>query len=163
MADIDTTDSLIDNDTPIKAAAADKVVGEDTGKAKFLVGATIRDSATKLTQNATDKVRAYADEGKSKAGDALDEFSRLMGDAATSVDERLGAEYGQYARSAADTIANFSTSMKAKEVDELIDDARGFVKKSPAIAIGTAAVLGFAVARLIKAGIDAGDTGKTST
>jgi len=161
MADIDTTDSLIENET-LKTDAAGKVIGEDAGKTKFVVGATIRDGATKLTQTATEKARAYADEGKAKASDALDEFSRLMGEAAISVDERLGEQYGHYARSAADTIANFSTSIKSKEVNELIEDARGFVKKSPAIAIGTAAALGFAVARLIKAGIDAGDTGKKS-
>ena len=32
-----------------------------------------------------------------------------------------------------------------------------FVKKSPAIAIGTAAVLGFVLVRLIKSGLDAND------
>ncbi len=48
-------------------------------------------------------------------------------------------------------------SIKQKNLDDLIEDARGFVKKSPAIAIGTAAALGFVLVRLIKSGLDAAD------
>ena len=36
----------------------------------------------------------------------------------------------------------------------MIDEAREFVKKSPAVAIGTAAAIGFVLARLVKAGLD---------
>ncbi|WP_339485264.1 hypothetical protein, partial [Pseudomonas proteolytica] len=61
--------------------------------------------------------------------------------------------YGQYARTAADKVAGFSEGLKAKELDDLIEDARGFVQKSPAIAIGTAAALGFVLVRLIQAGL----------
>jgi ElaB/YqjD/DUF883 family membrane-anchored ribosome-binding protein len=43
--------------------------------------------------------------------------------------------------------------LKAKEHDDLIEDARGFVQKSPAIAIGTAAALGFVLVRLIQSGL----------
>jgi ElaB/YqjD/DUF883 family membrane-anchored ribosome-binding protein len=83
----------------------------------------------------------------------------MLRDAATSVDEKVGDQYGTYARSAADAVANFSQSLQSKQVDDLIDEAREFVKKSPAIAIGTAAAIGFVLARLVKAGLDepAGD------
>ena len=46
--------------------------------------------------------------------------------------------------------------------DALFADARELVKKSPAVAIGAAAALGFIVARLVKAGVpETGDTDKT--
>ena len=117
----------------------------------------LKDSAAKLTKDAGDKARAYAEDGKARAGGALDELARLMTEAAGTVDEKLGEQYGQYARGAADSVSGFSDSLKAKNLDDLIEDARGFVKKSPAIAIGTAAALGFVLVRLIKAGIDAAD------
>ena len=116
-----------------------------------------KDSAAKLTKDAGDKARAYAEDGKARAGGALDELARLMTEAAGTVDEKLGEQYGQYARGAADSVSGLSDSLKAKNLDDLIEDARGFVKKSPAIAIGTAAALGFVLVRLIKAGIDAAD------
>lgn len=118
---------------------------------------TFKDSAAKLSKEAGDKARAYAEDGKTRAGGALDELARMMTDAAGTVDEKLGAQYGQYARGAADAVSGFSESLKKKNFDDLIEDARGFVKKSPAVAIGTAAAIGFVLVRLIKSGLDAAD------
>ena len=118
---------------------------------------TLKDSASKLGKDAGDKARAYAEDGKARAGGVLDELARMMTEAAGTVDEKVGPQYGQYARSAADAVTGFSESIKQKNLDDLIDDARGFVKKSPAVAIGTAAAIGFVLVRLIKSGIDAAD------
>ncbi|WEK00722.1 MAG: hypothetical protein P0Y59_03230 [Candidatus Sphingomonas phytovorans] len=118
---------------------------------------TLKDSASKLGKEAGDKARAYAEDGKARAGGVLDELAKMMTDAAGTVDEKVGPQYGQYARSAADAVSGFSDSIKQKNLDDLIEDARGFVKKSPAIAIGTAAAIGFVLVRLIKSGIDAAD------
>lgn len=115
----------------------------------------VREEAGKLASQAGDKARAFADTGKEKATGALDDFSSLMRDAAGTVDERLGEQYGQYARSAADQISGFAESLRGKQVDDLIDDAREFVKKSPAVAVGIAAGVGFVLARLLKSGLDA--------
>lgn len=115
---------------------------------------TLKDEASKLTAKATEKARGLADEGKAKATGALDEFSKLMEDAAGTVDEKLGEQYGHYARSAAKAISGFSDGLRGKEVEDLLADAGDFVRKSPAIAIGTAAALGFVLARIVKAGVD---------
>ncbi|UZK70123.1 hypothetical protein OKW76_03460 [Sphingomonas sp. S1-29] len=125
-----------------------------SSEAKRTAAETIKEEASKLGSQAADKARSFAGDGKAKASGALDEFSRMMSDAADTVDEKLGAQYGQYARSAADQIGGFAETLRDKEVDELLDDARVFVRKSPAIAIGTAAALGFVLARIIKAGVD---------
>jgi ElaB/YqjD/DUF883 family membrane-anchored ribosome-binding protein len=118
---------------------------------------TLKDSASKLTKDAGDKARAYAEDGKARAGGVLDELAKMMTEAAGTVDEKVGPQYGQYARSAADAVSGFSESIKQKNLDDLIEDARGFVKKSPAVAIGTAAAIGFVLVRLIKSGLDAAD------
>jgi ElaB/YqjD/DUF883 family membrane-anchored ribosome-binding protein len=110
-----------------------------------------------MTKDATGKARAYAEDGKARVGGVLDELSKMMGDAAGTVDEKVGAQYGNYARSAADAVSGFSESLKSKNVDDIVADARDFVKKSPAIAIGTAAALGFVLMRLIKSGLDNDD------
>lgn len=116
---------------------------------------TLKDEASKLSVKATEKARGLADEGKARATGALDEFSKLVEDAAGTVDEKLGEQYGQYTRSAAKAISGFSDNLRGKEVDDLIADASDFVRKSPAVAIGTAAALGFLLARIVKAGTDA--------
>jgi ElaB/YqjD/DUF883 family membrane-anchored ribosome-binding protein len=114
----------------------------------------IRDGAGKLQQQAGDKVRQFADDGKARAGTALDQLSQLLTDAAGQVDEKLGAQYGDYARTAAGQVQTLAGSIRDKDVDALLDDARGFVRQSPAVAVGLAAALGFVVARLVQSGLE---------
>ena len=152
-------------DTP--AASAPLKTTADAGiEGKRGATEKVREEAGKFAAQAGDKARAFADTGKEKATGALDGFSDLMRDAAGSVDERLGEQYGQYARSAADQLSGFAESLRGKQVDDLVDDARDFVRKSPAVAVGIAAGVGFVLARLLKSGLDAagdladkGDTG----
>ena len=79
----------------------------------------------------------------------------MLHGAAGDVDDRLGAEYGRYARSAADGISGFADHLRGKEVEDIFADATALVNKIPVIAIGAAAAIGFVLARLIKSGIDA--------
>jgi hypothetical protein len=106
-----------------------------------------------LRDQAGGKVREFADTGKTRATDMLEELSRVVADTADSIDERLGNNYGEYARRAADGVSGFAESLRGKEVDELYDDVRSAVRKSPGIAIGIAAVVGFTLVRLVKAGL----------
>lgn len=116
---------------------------------------TIREKASEIGSEAAERARAFAAEGKDKATGALDEVAKMMQSAAMDVDARLGEQYGKYARSAADGISGFADSLRGKEVDDLVEDVTAFVRKSPAVAVGVAAGLGFVLARLIKSGIDA--------
>jgi ElaB/YqjD/DUF883 family membrane-anchored ribosome-binding protein len=110
------------------------------------------DKASQIRDQATDTARGYAEEGKARATGALDSVSKLIGDGASHVDEHRGEAYGDYARRAADAVSSFSDTLREKDVEELVDDMRDFVRKSPALAIGAAAAAGFVIARLIKAG-----------
>ena len=94
-------------------------------------------------------------EARDKGAGALEQLSKMLSDAAGQVDDKLGGQYGQYARSAADQVQGLADTVRNKDVDELMADVRGFVKASPAVAIGVAAALGFAVTRLAQAGRDA--------
>jgi ElaB/YqjD/DUF883 family membrane-anchored ribosome-binding protein len=141
----DATDTATDTGTGGEAAAP------KTTDAKQL----IKDNATKYSQQATDKVRTFAEDGKARASGALEQLAQLLTDAAGQVDEKLGAQYGGYARTAADTVSGYADQVKAKDVDALFDDARELVRKSPAIAVGAAAAVGFVIARLVQSGVDA--------
>ena len=114
----------------------------------------VKDQVTSLRGQAAERVRGYADEGKGKVTGLLEDFSEVINDAAKSVDERLGEDYGDYAHRAADAVAGFAGRIRGKSVDDILDDTRDFVRKSPAVAIGIAAVAGFALIRVIKTGLD---------
>jgi ElaB/YqjD/DUF883 family membrane-anchored ribosome-binding protein len=105
-----------------------------------------------FTAKAGEKAREYATRGKERATGALDELSEMIESVAVTVDERVGAQYGDYVRKAAETVSGVADTLKTKDVDELVDDVRTFVKEKPAIAIGAAAALGFVLTRIARAG-----------
>ena len=127
--------------------------GQDNGSAGGGVVEQLRGQATALRDQAGGRVREFAEGGKTRASDALDELSRVVGDTAETIDERLGEEYGEYARKAADAVSSFADTLRRKDVDELYDNVRDTVRKSPALAIGIAAVVGFTLVRLVKSGM----------
>ena len=148
MADTDFT-TITDGDTTAADVTDDAAVSK-ADQAKQ----TVKDYSSKYGAQATDRIRSFADTGKERAVGGLDQLSQLITDAAAQVDEKLGAQYGDYARTAAGAVNTFSEQLKAKDADELLDEAREFVRKSPGVAVGVAAALGFAVARLVQSGID---------
>jgi len=136
-------------------AAINFEAADDLGESKSGATQKLKDEASKLGTQAADRARAFAGENKERATNALDEVAKMFEGAALDVDARLGEQYGKYARSAAQGISNFAESLRGKEVDDLFNDATELVKKSPVIAVGAAAAVGFVVARLIKSGVDA--------
>ena len=114
----------------------------------------VKTSSNKLAGQAADKTRGLVGQGLERSSEALASVSKMVGDTAAGIDERLGAEYGDYARRAASAIDSAANSLASKSPDELIDDTRDFVKKSPGIALAGAAVVGFVLARLVKTGLD---------
>lgn len=158
-----------------KKAAAKPVVAPTSGtaEAKTRFNAALEEAkagAAALKTEAADRAAAYRDqakgksqdwtaeaktkagelavEGKAKASDAIASLGKVVADNAVTIDERLGEKYGDYARKASRSLQETSAKLDAKSVDELGEDAREFVRKSPGTAIGIAAVAGFLLARL---------------
>ena len=114
----------------------------------------VREGRGKIAGQAADKTRGLVGQGLERSSEALANVSKLVGDTASGLDERLGAEYGDYARKAAGAIEDVANSLASKDPDQLIDDTRNFVRKSPGVAMAGAAIVGFALARLVKSGFD---------
>ena len=113
----------------------------------------IRSGREQFASQAGDKARGLVTQGLERTSEALANVAKMVGDTATGIDDRLGNEYGDYARRAAGTIENVANAIAEKDPDELIEDTRNFVRNSPGIALAGAAVVGFVVARLVKSGL----------
>jgi ElaB/YqjD/DUF883 family membrane-anchored ribosome-binding protein len=114
----------------------------------------LKDQVSSVRSTATDRARTMADDGKRQATDFLQTLAEIIQDAASSVEEKLGSQYSGYGSRAADGVNSLASKLNERSVDDLVDDARDFVRRSPAAAIGIAAVVGFAVARVVRAGIE---------
>jgi len=106
--------------------------------------------ATELAGEAKTRAAELARDGKGKASEALAGLGKVVGDNAPAIDERLGPRYGDYARTASRSLTDTATRLDQKSVEDLGEDAREFVRKSPAAAVGLAALAGFLLARLFR-------------
>lgn len=126
---------------------------EPTPKDKAV--AKIKEGKQKVATEAAGKARGMVGDGLVKSSEAVGNIAKLVGDTASGLDENLGSEYGEYARKAANYLDETSRKLATKDPDELIDDTRDFVRKSPGVALAGAAIIGFALARLVQSGLDA--------
>ena len=116
------------------------------------VFAKASDEAGRLRDKATEAARGYAETGRDQTASILDHVAQLVQNAAGKVEGQVGDQYADYVRKAADSLTSASETLRSKEIDELLGDARDYIKSSPALAIGAAAAAGFLLARVIKAG-----------
>ena len=134
----------------LKAEASERAgIYRDQAKAKR--GALASD-AKSYGDEARLKGKDLAIQGKGKLAEGINALSRTVSDNAHVVDENLGAKYGDYARSASKTLADTATKLDQKSVEELAEDGRAMVRKSPGMAIGIAAAVGFMLSRLLGGG-----------
>lgn len=94
--------------------------------------------------------RDTATTAKTKTSTAMDGLAKLITETAQTVDSKLGPQYGDYARQAANAVAGAAKTLDDKDVDQLLGEARDFVRKSPAVAIGAAAIAGYVLMRLAR-------------
>lgn len=112
------------------------------------------DEAKALGGQAKERASDLAVEGKARASEAISSLGKIVEDNAAVIDEKLGLKYGDYARKAASTLNDTATRLDEKDLAELGEDAKEFVRKSPGVAIAGAAVAGFLLARLFRGSND---------
>jgi ElaB/YqjD/DUF883 family membrane-anchored ribosome-binding protein len=155
-----TTGHRAEAKSRFNAAVSEAKAGAAALKAEATERAGVyRDQAGRRSQDWVADAKAYGEEarvkgkdlatqGKGKVSEGLTAIGQAVADNAHVVDEKLGAKYGDYARSASRSIQDAATKLDQKTVDDLGEDARAFVRKSPGAAVGIAAVFGFLLSRL---------------
>jgi ElaB/YqjD/DUF883 family membrane-anchored ribosome-binding protein len=130
-----------------------KEAQERVGAYKEKVAGTSGDllgEAKTIGAQAKDQAFILANEGKAKASEAISGLGKLVEENAATIDEKVGVKYGDYARSAARGMQDAATKLETKELGELGEEAKEFVRKSPGIAVGIAAAVGFVISRMFR-------------
>jgi hypothetical protein len=149
---VEDTALVTEKEIPAPKGDAERTV-TGSGSPETGLAERFRSGREKLAGQAGDKARGIVGQGLERTAEALANVSKMVGDTAGGIEERLGPEYGDYARRAAGAIENVANTIAEKDPDELLEDTRNFVRNSPGIALAGAAVVGFVVARLIKSGL----------
>jgi hypothetical protein len=103
------------------------------------------------------KVEEVADKSKQAGADAVAGLGRTANTIADSVAEQSPA-IADYVRGAGAKIDRLATDLRDKKVGDLLTSAVEFGRSQPVAMIAGAALVGFALSRLIKAGVAPADS-----
>jgi hypothetical protein len=129
--------------------SADKGSSGNSGGIRGIVG----NVGTKAKDEVTNRARGFVGEGLKSGSATLGNIAGIIEETVEQIGERLGPQYGDYAKTASQTIQRYASTLESKDPEELVDDARDLIRKSPAVVITGAAILGFGLVRLLKAGM----------
>ena len=152
------TDSLITGSTTDSGHST----GGDHGNNGGIRG-MISTAGTKARDEAANRARGFVGQGLTSSSAALGNVASIIEDTVEQIGERLGPQYADYARTASQTVNRYASTLQNKNPDELVDDARELVRKSPGVALAGAAIVGFGLVRLLKAGVEGGSGTAHST
>jgi hypothetical protein len=106
-----------------------------------------------VASKAQDTVRHLAEEQKSAAAEQVEDVARVLDSAAEQV-ERVLPEAAHYVREAASGVHRVSSAVRDQSIDDLIDMGVTFARSRPGTFFTGSVLVGFALARFLKASAD---------
>jgi hypothetical protein len=147
--------SKIKTSNPQKAA--DSSIGnQEAGGEDFFQHA--KKATSEVVTQVQQRAGSQLDQQKDRAAteitsvvNAVRKFGESLAGAESGPIARYAAEYGD---KAADGLERFSNYLREQDAKKLLGDIKSFGKRRPALLLGSAFLLGFAGARLIKTAVD---------
>ncbi|MCC6827401.1 MAG: hypothetical protein IT550_04135 [Novosphingobium sp.] len=137
-----------------EAKAGAQALGKEAQERADLYREKLTSQSSEWSAQAKERATGLAVEGKARASEAIAGIGKLVAENATLIDDKVGAKYGDYARTAAQSLQDTATKLDSKDLGELADDAKEFVRNSPGLAVGLAAAAGFLLARVFRGSND---------
>lgn len=129
----------------LESAATPGAAGEAIDQAKATAQRVVSDvhgRATEQVQTRLDSQKTRAAESLSGVAQSLRTTSRQLTDAPAGL--------GGYVQQAADQVDSLARYLESSELGDLVDDVEDFARRSPAVFLGGAFVLGMLGARFLK-------------
>ena len=109
-----------------------------------------RQQANDLASRGGEQVKSQLANQKHDASQRLTPITVALRETAQQLRKQGQAPVAGYADKTSDQVERFSGYLRETEVDEIVDQARGFARSRPAIFLGSAVALGFLGARFLK-------------
>lgn len=98
------------------------------------------------------RVEQVADRSKVAGADAVAGLGRTASALADSMEDQVPA-VADYVRTASEKMDRLATDLRDKKVGDLLNSAAEFGRAQPLVLLAGAALVGFALSRLVKAGV----------
>ena len=107
---IEDTALVTEREAPAPRGDAERPVS-GSGSPETGLADRFRSGREKISSQAGEKARGLVTQGMERTAEALANVSKMVGDTASGIEERLGPEYGDYARRAAGAIENVALAL----------------------------------------------------
>ena len=112
----------------------------------------LRTDVKQMTSTATDKIHNELDARKGTAATQVKSVSSALDSAAGQLDQDAPQWLKSSLQQGAKTIQQFADSLERKDSREIMDDVRSLARDNPGTFLAGCAAIGFAAARIFKAG-----------
>jgi hypothetical protein len=109
-----------------------------------------RQQASNLASRTSEQAKSQLANQKHNASQRLTPIQSALRESAQQLRNQGQGQVGDYAERAADQVERFSTYLRHTEVDEIMDEVRGFGRRRPGLFLGGAAAIGFFATRFLK-------------
>jgi hypothetical protein len=144
-----STEQQVKDDAGALLDTARSELSHIKAEAETQAGAIAEEAKAELGKVA-DKARGMAAEQKDMLASQVEGVAQAVNKVAGELEADDSATAG-YARTVADTVNQFSETLKTKDVDQLLHMAEDFGRKQPAAFAGVMAIAGFAASRFLVA------------
>lgn len=115
-----------------------------------------RRQASELANRGSDQVKGQLETQKHQAAQRITPVQMALRETAQQLRKQGQGPVAGYADSASDQVERFSGYLRETDVDEMVDEVRGFARRRPALFLGSAALLGFVGTRFLKSSSQGG-------
>ena len=116
-----------------------------------------RGGARGVMDRVRDGASSQISQQKERATDGLSSLARAVRQSTQSLRDNQQGTVAQYVERAADRIEQFSTTLRERDLKDLMHDAERFARRQPAVFIGAAFAAGVLAARFLKSSSDGSD------
>ena len=122
-----------------------------------------RQQTTQLANRGSEQVKSQLANQKHQAAQRMTPIQMALRETSQQLQNQGQGSVAQYADKAADQVERFSHYLRENEVDQLLDEARSFARRRPAVFLGGAVALGFLATRFLKSSSQEEDGGSVAT
>jgi hypothetical protein len=109
-----------------------------------------RQQASELANRGGEQVKGQLANQKHNAAQRMTPIQTALRETGQQLRNQGQGPVAEYADKAADQVGRFAGYLRENDVDTLLNDARGFARRNPAVYLGSAAALGFLATRFLK-------------
>jgi hypothetical protein len=146
---------------PASTGGGDQVaqVKEQAKQQTQQVAQQARERAGELANRGSEQVKNQLANQKHEAAQRMTPVQTALRETGQQLRKQGQGSVAEYADKAADQVERFAGYLRENDVDSLLNDARGFARRNPAVFLGSAAALGFLATRFLKSSSEEGASG----